>query len=1155
MSAELLVPRSGDRPAASGGPDDWLPVVAELLGVDAAHLRDRIDRDSFVGLGATSLNAIELLALGERELRRRVDIARLLGTEALGAVLRDAEAVQPVPTAAPVDAPTATRPLLPGQRAMLAAHLAGADRAYHLLFSLDCPAELDEQRVSEAVDALVARHESLRTMFVVESGESARVVLPATHRPRLLRQALPDQDEAPWRTVHEQLATASPDLLQPYVRPPAVFVLTRAGRRSLLTLLVHHVLVDGWSIGLLWRELAVALSDGPGSVRSAGGQADLIGERLHAVTVTGELRRASDRLVRRLADAPSTLTLPTDRARPGQPDGSGSRLTFTLDPSVAEAVEGVARRCGATVTTVVAATWALVVSRRAGQRDLLLAMPFAGRSTAELARVVGLATRVVPVRARIDDAASVTEHVRTFAAALREAGADAEVPFERLLTDLGVAPDPARSPLTQVGFAAHHELVPATVTVSGHQATVREGHCRGAAFDAMLYLQSWQQRPRLALEYATAALGPTEAADLVESFRAGLAEVVRSTGEPLGRVRTISPEQHELLPRWGGGAPVRVNDDVWQAFERRARAHPDAAAVRDSDSGVELTYGQLHEHAVAQSVLLHEHGVRAGERVVVDLPRSAAEAVAVLAVLRLGASYVAVEAAQAPRGREQVVSAVKARVRIGRADTAGWPATDRCPPVDLSAPARPAGHEVPAAAPDPSRPVYVSFTSGSTGLPKGVVVPHRGVLRLARDADLFAPVERPRMLRLAPLAFDASTLELLVPLVRGDAVEVFPAREPSPGALAEFLAATPVTHAWLTSGLFHLVAEHRPEAFRTLRQLFTGGGVVSGARVGQVLLRCPGLRVSNGYGPTENTTFTTVHHVDTPDRAEPDLPIGRPIAGTSLWVRDDAGAPVPPGGVGELCVSGSGLADGYLADPERTAEAFVACDGERCYRTGDLVRWDTSGLLRYLGRNDRQVKISGHRVALDEVENLIRRQPGVSDAALFVSDDHGRTRLTAAVITEGGNGDLAALREWVEQELMPQARPQRWLRLDAFPLTRNGKVDLGALAARPPAGPAPAPSATDTDATPAVPSSADPDPLARYEELVGEAWSTVLGTDDFDSDEAFFDVGGDSLQLALVRNQLRERLPGRALPMTDLYRFPTVRALAEHLRAAEGRAG
>ncbi|CRK57733.1 Nonribosomal peptide synthetase [Alloactinosynnema sp. L-07] len=1113
----------------------WLPLVAEILAMTEDDVAGAVRTESFVALGGTSLQAIGLVAAGQRRLGRDADIARVLSADPLADALADAAVfVDTAPPPADPDRGPSHRALLPGQKAMLAAHVLGQDLPYHLMFTLESTAPLDFGRVRATLTALAARHESLRTMFTRTPHGVERVVLPAPHQPRLLLQTLPAGGDAV-RTVHELYVRDSAELLHPFDQPPVVFVHTTAGDRGLLTLLVHHVLIDGWGVGVLWRDFVDLYA---GVAKPAAASPDWIGTRLAAVTASGALDAAMSRVAARLDGAPSVITLPTDLPPVAESDGRGARLVFTLSAQATAAAETLARRGQATVTSVLMAAWALAVARRAGVDDVVLGVPASGRFEAGMADIVGLCTRVVPVRCRTTDDSTVGTFVQAASAAVAAAIADSDLPFENVVSLLELTGELGRNPLAQVGFAAHHELVPEAFAAGGDTWHVHEGHCHGSVFDALLYLQSWSTEPRLALEYATSVVTAADAGELVESFQAVLTDLARDTTTRLGAITGLSGGQARRLRELGAGGSFETADDLWSAFARHAESTPDAPAVTDGDRT--LTYSDLHDRATAQAALLHGCGVGPGDRVLLEVTRSAAEAVAVLAIVRLGAAYVAVDKSATAQWRAHLAEATAPRARVG--DVAAAPefaGIAECALVDLDARG---ADDLPSPIADPGRAAYVSFTSGSTGVPKGVVVPHRAVLRLAADPAMIADAAESRMLRLAPLAFDASTLELLVPLAAGNAVTVYPAGDPTPKDLTEFLRTAPVTHAWLTSGFFHLVADHRPDALRGLRQVFTGGGVVSPAHVRRVLAHCPGLRVTNGYGPTENTTFTTTFPIDSAAEVLDPLPIGGPVRGTDLYIVDPAGRLVPPGAVGELLAGGEGLADGYLRDPDRTAASFTshAPLGRRVYRTGDLVRWGTDGRLRFLGRNDRQVKIAGHRVELVDVERRIKQQPGVLDAVVFLADA-GTTaaRLCAAVKAVADTDPQAAARQAVEPDLAPSARPQRWFTVAEFPLDRNGKVDLRALSALATG------SSTVEQAAPDQPAS-----VIDIEDLVTAAWTEALGTDDFDLDEAFFDVGGDSLSLAVARKLIQRGLGGRPLPLTDLYRFPTVRALARHLQTA-----
>ncbi|MFI5496686.1 non-ribosomal peptide synthetase [Actinoplanes sp. NPDC051859] len=444
----------------------------------------------------------------------------------------------------------------------------------------------------------------------------------------------------------------------------------------------------------------------------------------------------------------------------------------------------------------------------------------------------------------------------------------------------------------------------------------------------------------------------------------------------------------------------------------------------------------------------------------------------------------------------------------------------------------------PAAPPDPERVAYLGFTSGSTGEPKAALIPQRGVLRLARDPELLVPGATERFVRLAPLAFDASTLEIFAPLLAGGTIDVFGAGHPTPAALAAFLADRDSTGLWLTAGLFRLVADYQPEAFGGLRQVLTGGDVVPPAQVARVLTSCPGLRVTNGYGPTENTTFTTTHTVADPAAVDDPLPIGRPVGGTGVVVLDRHGRPVPPGGVGELYTSGAGLALGYAGRPRETAAAFIARDGELFYRTGDLVRWDRAGRLRFLGRSDRQVKIRGFRIELDAVARTLREHPEVRDVAVLAAPGGADRRLLAALVADDRPGLVEQVRRFAADRLPGYAVPSLWTVVAKLPVTRNGKLDAGLL--------------RDLAAQPVAQeqSAAPGDELTA---TITRAWAEVLGTARFGLDERFFEVGGDSLRLLRVAASLRRELPSHDVTVQDLFACQTIRALSGRLSARTAR--
>ncbi|HLI76207.1 MAG TPA: non-ribosomal peptide synthetase, partial [Acidobacteriaceae bacterium] len=451
-------------------------------------------------------------------------------------------------------------------------------------------------------------------------------------------------------------------------------------------------------------------------------------------------------------------------------------------------------------------------------------------------------------------------------------------------------------------------------------------------------------------------------------------------------------------------------------------------------------------------------------------------------------------------------------------------------------------------------------TSGTSGPPKGAMIPCRAVVRLAYLPAYLSAGATDRFLRIAPLAFDASTLDIFPTLLAGGTVEVFPARHVAVGDLARFLREREITGACLTTGMFRLMADFQPGAFAGLTQLVTGGDVVPPAQVDQVLRACPGLRLTVAYGPTENTTLTTVHHLDRATAVTSPLPIGRPIQGTGVMVLDPDGRAVPPGGVGELFAYGDGLAAGYVGRPAETAEAFGdfgRADGVRLYRTGDLVRWDGEGSLRFIGRRDHQVKIRGFRVEADHVAATLREHPEVRDAAVFVIHGaHGDKQLLAAIITADNRAFPATLQPFAAQRLPRYAMPQLWTTVREYPVTRNGKADVRQLAelavpyvvASPPEFHDPAgPRAAQQDASgPAKPAD------DALEAAIADVWERVLGHRNFRYTDWFFDVGGDSLRLIHAHSILCREHPTLNVTLDDLYASATIEELAATLRSEAG---
>ncbi|WP_052070269.1 non-ribosomal peptide synthetase [Streptacidiphilus albus] len=594
---------------------------------------------------------------------------------------------------------------------------------------------------------------------------------------------------------------------------------------------------------------------------------------------------------------------------------------------------------------------------------------------------------------------------------------------------------------------------------------------------------------------------------------------------------------------------------IEDAFLEQVRARPTATALV-SGSCV-LTYRQLYRRAAAVAAGLRRAGVRRETLVGLAFDRSADSITALLGIVLAGGAYVPIDPAYPARRVEQIVRTAELRTvvcpepvrerftapapvrlygldELQRPDGGTEGGTDGA--ADGAAELAVAGRGVCAGG---SPLAYVMFTSGSTGRPKGVMVEHRGVLRLVKDTGYVDLSPEQRVLQAASLAFDAATLEIWGALLNGGSLHVVDHETAVvPQRFAQAIREQGVTLAWITAPLFHRIAQEDPAAFAPLRTLLTGGDVVSPGQVRQVRAANPALRVLNGYGPTENTTFTTVFPVE--EEVEGPLPIGRPISGTTVRVCDEQGRAVPAGTVGELYTGGAGLARGYLGDPELTARKFTLVDGVRYYRTGDLVHADRDGLLHFHGRQDHQVKIRGHLVELAEVDAALRALPGVADAHTRVVGRPGEERSLAAYVVAPG-ADVALLRRALRDRLPQYLCPDRFVALDRLPLTASGKVDwrsLPAPDAEPPAAPGAAPGAT-----PGAGLTADQARLAGL-------WADVLGVPagQLGPDSDFFELGGNSLLLGVLVGRLGRQ--GAAVGYADAVAAPTLAGMARAAAAA-----
>ena len=609
--------------------------------------------------------------------------------------------------------------------------------------------------------------------------------------------------------------------------------------------------------------------------------------------------------------------------------------------------------------------------------------------------------------------------------------------------------------------------------------------------------------------------------------------------EEIGRFESLQDLSREPFRTWNETRTDYPRDKtVAQLFEEVAAEYPESVAVTFGCR--QLTYRDLNARANRLAHRLRQLGVGPEVMVGCCLERSLELIVALVAVLKAGGAYVPLDPTYPKERFDFLLQDTHAPVMLTQRSVAATALAGRdlsCVHVDDESALAVGDDANPSPASGATNLAYVMYTSGSTGRPKGVMVENRAIVRLVRNTNFcrFGPEEV--FLQFAPISFDAATLEVWGPLLNGGRLVVMPPHANSLEALGKIIREQKVTTLWLTAGLFHLMVEQRLEDLKSIRQLLAGGDVLSPRHVRLALENLPECNLINGYGPTENTTFTCCHSMRAGESVPDPIPIGRPISNTQIHILDQQMKPVPPGEAGELFAAGDGVARGYLNNPEATADKFapdpfVPENGRRLYRTGDMARWREDGTVEFLGRIDNQVKILGYRIEPGEIESALGKHPGVSQLCVVPHvEESGAKRLVAYYVPASKEGATPqALREFLASKLPNYMIPALFVPLESLPLSANGKVDRSAL-------PSPDTSAHNHSAEVAK---------SDLERTIANDWRRVLPSKNVGLDDNFFDLGGDSLLLVAVHSSLQKAL-GIEIAVTDLFEFTTVRALARHL--------
>lgn len=1096
-----------------------------LLGVE------QVSRyDDFFALGGHSLLAVQLAA----RVRTTFDVTLLLGilfdTPVLHA-LADVLAAQQKTTLPPIIARSSERaPLsLAQQRLWLLSRMSKeAAAAYVIAGDLTLRGTLDVAALQQALDTLMQRHEVLRTVLIDADGQPMQCVLSTLDRFPLT--FLDANEVPPLRTTF--------DLNEgPLVQGRLVHV---SAQCHVLQLAFHHLIMDGWSVGLFLRELntlySAAISSEavtlPALSISFGDYAFWQREYLSGDALTDQQQY----WVKQLAHVPDCLTLPTDYPRPDMQQFDGDHVHFTFDEKLIIPLEALGQRHGCTLFMVLLASWSVLMSRLAGQTDIVTGSPIAGRTQQVLEPLLGMFVNTLALRVSLDDAPDTATLLAQVRATTLAAQQHADLPFERVVEAIAPARHTAHSPLFQTLLALHNMPAP-TLTLPGLDAEVTPSPLTAAHFDLSLELSPCGKALSGVLHYATSLFERDTVTRWLGYWQMLLEGMVARPECPVSALPLMSVAEQQYMLTWPNRTQIELppTPSLHALFESQAASRPDAIAVASEEG--RYTYGALNQAANRLAHWLIEQGVVPDSRVAVVVERGPRVIVALLAVLKAGGAYVPFDPAY-PQARLQYMlddCAPQAIITAKQVQpllevNGGLPVAIIDEAVVPWANHSPYNPDAQALGLSIHHLAYVIYTSGSTGQPKGVMVEHRQVINLVHWHNrTFGLSAGQNASCVAGLGFDAAAWEIWPPLAMGAQLRMpAPDEARDPERLLAWWQSQPLDVAFLPTPIAEL-AFARGMTHDTLRILLVGGDRLSRPAPAEAH-----FTLVNNYGPTENTVVATSGPITHND---PTLPIGQPIANTCVYLLDEHHQPVPSGVVGELYIGGAQVARGYLHRPELTAERFLADPfaedaGARMYRTGDLARWRDDGTLDYLGRNDFQIKIRGFRIELGEIEAALLACQGVVEAVVVAHVQEGTTRLVAYVtLVDGAECTPDGLRYALTEQLPDYMVPAAYVTLETLPLTANGKVDRRAL-------PLPNEAAFSLRRYEA--------PQGPLEDVLAGLWQTLLGVERVGRQDDFFALGGHSLLAVQLISRIRDELH-YDLPLSVLFAHPRLSEMAASL--------
>ena len=1049
-------------------------------------------------------------------------------------------------------------PLSPAQRRLwLLDQIIPNQSAYNISGAVRLLGTLNEDALEQSLREIVRRHEVLRTSFVQSSRTPVQQVhdtvdfkLQKTDLKRMTGGAV--NGETVRRAIEEEI-------LKPFVLSGPGLIRARlfhlAEDDHVLVVVMHHIVADGWSVGILIHELTQLYG------AWCHGQASPLPELeiqyadyaawQDSRAGSGQLQHDLEYWKKQLSGLPPVSDLPTDYPRPAMQRFTGATEEWRLSPKLTADLKDLGQKHGVTLFMTLLAGLQILLNRYTSQKDVVVGSPIANRPRAELQGLIGFFINMVVLRTDLSNDPTVEQALRRIREMCLQAYAHQDLPFEKLVEELEPERDLGRNPLFQVMFALENSS-DEFLEFPGLKVSLMPLQDKTAKFDLSFVMADRSDGIHGTVQYCTDLFAQETIWQLIEHFERILIDMACDPTRNISTLSGLTAKEWNLWETWNQtDTEWNAEENIVALIERQEESDPSAIALEFE--GQEMTYEELNRRANQLARYLRKQGASVDDRIVLCMERSLEMVIGILGVLKAGCAYVPIDEGY-PEDRVKymledadartVLTQQKVQQRFVRlvAEGVRWISLDSQWDQIASERTDNLGLEI-----DGANLAYMIYTSGSTGLPKGAMNTHSGLRnRLLWMQQAYGLTPQDRVLQKTPFSFDVSVWEFLWPLMEGARLVVArPGGHRDAGYLVQKLCESRITTLHFVPSMLRTFAQAEGvERCTSVRRVIVSGEALPPDLVDQWERRhSAGLH--NLYGPTEasiDVSFWPCH-----EKRPWGIPIGRPIANTQLYVVDDQGELAPPGVVGELYIGGLGLARGYWNRAALTAEKFVpdgfsGKPGWRLYRTGDRARCRLDGVLEYLGRNDEQVKIRGYRIELGEIESALCQQPEVAEAAVLVNEEGSGNKKLVAYLVPARAGDHHS-QEWLEnlkgqlkKKLPEYMVPTAWVELERLPLSPNGKLDRKALLKI------------------EMPRNRGKIwlsvPQSDTEKIIAAVWKSVLGLAEIGAEENFFDIGGHSLLLAEVHKGLREKFEA-SLQLVELFQYPTIRGLAAHLKGTQ----